>query len=280
MIITQHSNTSDTILDATLERLHTLYRERGLRQGRVESIAIKPGWIVVASNRNECGMATNCPGLNSIFGMEQRGAIPELHSCIGKPLFDIAEMGIQSHNIAERATGIAAMSALSQKFLGCNGIRRRGYLSQCWKTGDEFIQGYPAVSRLVRPDDIVAVAGFGSQVATLHVWCRELHVLHLRFPESFETVVIDKERQGLPKNIVSCATPAGDGAISRADVVFLSTSTIVDGNLTRLIHAARNPALLVSSASVHRSSRTRSSTMGWISSHRSGSLTRSSSAPG
>ncbi|MFA6363691.1 Rossmann-like domain-containing protein [Methanoregula sp.] len=239
--LTRHG---DAILNATLDRLHELYRENHVRQGKLTSIAIKPRWIAITSSHNECGIATNCVGINTMYGTEGQKAITNLHSCIGKPLFDLAKTGIESQDLHKRALGIAALSALSQKFLGCNGIRKRGYLSECWKASDEFVQDYPAISHIVNLDDIVAIAGYGSQISSLHAWCRELHVINLRFPETFETVTIDKENSTMPGNIVCHTQPESEKILGNADVVLLSTSTLVDNSFSRLLHAAKNARLV------------------------------------
>jgi len=224
--------------------LHELYRENRVRQGKLSSIAIKPRWIAINSSRDECGIATNFTGTNSFYGTDGQKLIPYLHSCIGKPLFDLAETGIASQDLLKRAIGIAALSALSQKFLGCNGIRKRGYLSECWKTNDEFVQNYPAISHIVNLDEIVAVTGYGNQISALHTWCRELHVINLNFPETFETITIDKENYRLPNNIVYHTEPGSEKIFGSADIVLLSTSTLVDNSFSRLLSVAKNARLV------------------------------------
>ncbi|MFA7694514.1 MAG: DUF364 domain-containing protein [Methanoregula sp.] len=234
----------DTVLSATLVRLHELYRENRVRQGKLTSIAIKPRWIAITGSHDECGIATNCAGINAFYGIQGRDVIPDLHTFIGKPLFDLAETGIVSQDLQKRAIGIAALSALSQKFLGCNGVRKRGYHSECWKSSDEFVQNYPAISHIVNLDDIVAVVGYGNQVSSLHSWCRELHVINLRFPETFETIIIDKENGTLPGNIIYHQQSEFETTLGSADVVLLGTSTLVDNSFGRLLHAAKNARLI------------------------------------
>ncbi|MEN6397267.1 MAG: DUF364 domain-containing protein [Methanoregula sp.] len=234
----------NTVLSATLDQLHELYRKNRVRQGKLTSITIKPRWVAIHSSHNECGIATNFIGTNSFYGNDEENTITYLNSCIGKPLFDLAKMGIASQDLLKRAIGIAALSALSQKFLGCNGIRKRGYLSECWKTNDEFVQDYPAISHIVNLDDIVAVVGYGSQISSLHSWCRELHILSLRFPETFESVTIDEENSTLPENIVYHTQSESETVLSSADVVFISTSTLVDNSFSHFLHAAKNARLI------------------------------------
>jgi uncharacterized protein (DUF4213/DUF364 family) len=136
------------------------------------------------------------------------------------------------------------MSALSQKFLGCNGIRRRGYLSQCWKTGDEFIQDFPAISQVITPDQTVVVVGYGSQIAPIHTCCRKIHVIHINPPETLESVLIDDECTGLPSVVEYHSPDDSKRILGAADVVLLSTSTLVDNSFDRHIKAAKNARVI------------------------------------
>ncbi|MFA5331881.1 MAG: DUF364 domain-containing protein [Methanoregula sp.] len=242
--MTKNPGSTEEILSATLDRLHDLYRENRIRQGKTWKIAIKPRWNAVAGSRDECGLAINCAGIGCIYGTEGEQRLLNAKSHLGTPLFDLAETGIAAEDPLTRSMGIAALSALSQKFLGCRGIRNRGFLSQCWKTGDEFIRNYPAISHVINLDDTVAVAGYGGQVIPLHNWCRRLHVVHLNLPETFESVVIDKESTNLPTNIEWHPDGSEELVIGRADVVLLSTSTLVDNSFSRLMAAAKNARLI------------------------------------
>ena len=111
---------------------------------------------------------------------------------VGTTLFDIADRGIHATDIQERAIGIAAMSALSQQFLGSSAIRQRGFLAKSWMPGDKLVQQYPVLTRLVTKKDIVAIVGYGDEVRNLRGRCRELHVTDMRPQEIFETVIIEK----------------------------------------------------------------------------------------
>lgn len=167
-----------------------------------------------------------------------------LRSYIGKPLFDIAEWGILSQEPMKRSIGIACMSALSQRFLGCNGIRRRGFISQCWKNSEKFVQDFPAISHVINPDETVAVVGYGSQIAPLNTWCRKLSVIQLRPPETFESVIIDEECVSLPTAIEYHPPQETANVLGTADVVLLSTSTLVDNSFELYVNAAKNARLI------------------------------------
>ena len=91
---------------------------------------------------------------------------------IHQPLFEVAATGIQSGNLLERSLGIAALSALSQKFFSCSSVRKRRYLSECWKATDPFTREYPALSRFVSMDDVVVIVGQGAEIRDLRGRCR------------------------------------------------------------------------------------------------------------
>jgi len=234
----------DDVLSATLEHLHDLYRENRVRQGRLLRIGIKPRWNAVIGARNECGLAINSAGVGSIYGKQGEPDLKTLRTFIGKPLFDIAEWGILSQEPLKRSIGIACMSALSQKFLGCNGIRKRGFMSQCWKAGGEFVQDYPALSHIINLDETVAVVGYGSQITPLNTWCRKLHVIDIRPPETFESVIIDEECVDLPTAIEYHPPHDTANILGAADVVLISTSTLVDNSFELYVDAAKNARLI------------------------------------
>ncbi|MCX6689150.1 MAG: DUF364 domain-containing protein [Methanoregula sp.] len=232
------------VLSATLKQLHILYRENRKRPGTLLRIGIKPRWNAVIGSRNECGIAINSVDINTLYGTQGEPTIQTLRTFLGKHLFTLAEQGIQSQDPLERSIGIACMSALSQKFLGCTGTRRRGYLSQCWKTGDEFVRDFPTMSHVITPDETVAVVGYESQITPLRTWCRKLHVIHVNPPETLESVLIDNECADLPSAIEYHASGDSERILAAADVVLLSTSTLVDNSFERHMRSAKNARLI------------------------------------
>jgi len=238
------NGSGNDVLSATLRRLYALYRENRKHPGTLLRIGIKPRWNAVIGSRDECGIATNSIDINTFYGRSGEPAIRALRTLIGKPLFTLAEEGILSDDPLERSIGIACMSALSQKFLGCNGIRRRGYLSQCWKTGDEFVQDFPVFSRVITPDQTVAVVGYGRQIAPVHAWCRKLHIIQVNPLETLESVLIDDECNDLPSAIEYHTPDESERVLGAADVVLMSTSTLVDNTFEQHIRSAKNARLI------------------------------------
>jgi uncharacterized protein (DUF4213/DUF364 family) len=214
------------ILELTLERLQKLYEESPVRPGRLSRLAIKPHWNTVLGSNNECGMAAKFTGIPGEYG--DRTENIKFLNLIGKPLFEIADWGIHATDLQKRSIGIAAMSALSQAYLGSSSIRNRGFLAQCWIPGDKLVQQYPTMSRLITKKDIVAVVGYSNEVRNLRNRCRELHVTDMRLKELFGTVIIDEGITYGPKDIIVHSEKENETVLGIADVVIISASTLVN----------------------------------------------------
>ena len=229
-------------LELTLERLQKLYKESHVRPGRLKRLAIKPHGITMLGSNNECGMATNFLGIHALHG-----DLTDNHkflNLVGKPLFEIADRGIRATDLPERSAGIAAMSALSQQFLGCSSIRNRGFLAQCWMPGDKLVQQYPTLSRLVTKNDIVAVVGYGNEMQNLRGRCRELHVTDMRPQETFETIIIDDGITYGPRDIIIHPEKENEKVLGAADVVIISASALVNGTFEDLMKYAGKARLV------------------------------------
>ena len=230
-------------LELTLERLQKLYDETSVSPGRLLRIAIKPRWITVLGSNSECGIATNLTGFPDSAHGGRTGNIKFL-DLVGTTLFDIADRGIHATDVQERAIGIAALSALSQQFLGSSAIRQRGFLAKSWMPGDKLVQQYPVLTRLVTKKDIVAIVGYGDEVRNLRGRCRELHVTDMRPQEIFETVIIEKGVTYGPRDYIVHAEKENETVLSVADVVIINASTLVNGMFENLLKSAENARLV------------------------------------
>jgi len=229
-------------LELTLERLEKLYEESQVRPGKLIRLAIKLHWNTVLGSNNECGMATNFTGIYAAHGDRIKNR--KFLDLVGEPLFEIADRGIHATDLQERSIGIAAMSALSQQFLGCSSIRNRGFLAQCWMPGDKLVQQYPTLSRLVTKNDIVAVVGYGNEARNLRGRCCELHVTDIRPQETFETVIIDKGITYGPRDIIVHPDKENEKVLGAADVVIITASTLVNGTFEDLMKCTRKARLV------------------------------------
>jgi uncharacterized protein (DUF4213/DUF364 family) len=230
------------ILELTLERLQKLYEESLIRPGRLTRLAIKPHLNTVLGSNNECGMATNFSGIHDSNG--DRTENIKFLSLIGKPLFDIADLGIHATDLQERSIGIAAMSALSQQYLVSSSIRNRGFLAQFWIPGDKLVRQYPTISRLVTKKDIVAVIGYSNEVRNLRNKCRELHVIDMRSKEIFGTVISEEGIWYGPKDIIVHSEKENEKVLITADVVIISASTLVNNMFDDIMNYSKKAHLI------------------------------------
>jgi uncharacterized protein (DUF4213/DUF364 family) len=221
-------------LELTLERLQKLYDDATVPPGRLLRIAIKPRWITVLGSNGECGIASNLTGSHDPAHGGRTGTFRFL-DMMGTTLFDVAARGIHATDVQERAIGIAALSALSQQFLGSSAIRQRGFLAKSWMPGDKLVQQYPVITRLVTKKDIVAVVGYGDEVRNLRGRCRELHVTDMRPQEIFETVIIEKGVTYGPRDYSVHAENENEKVLSVADVVIINASMLVNGMFEDLL---------------------------------------------
>jgi uncharacterized protein (DUF4213/DUF364 family) len=230
-------------LELTLERLLKLYKESTVHPGSLIRLAIKPHWITVLGSNNECGMATNFTGIHDAAHGDRTENLKFL-DLVGKTLFEIADRGIHATDLQERSIGIAALSALSQQFLGSSAIRERGFLARGWMPGDKLVQQYPTLSRLVTKNDIVAIVGYGDEVRNLRGRCRELHVINIRPQETFETVIIEKGITYGPRDFIVHAEKENEKVLADADVVIITASTLVNGKFEDLMKYTRKARLV------------------------------------
>ncbi len=233
------------VLPGTLERLKNLYKFNRTRPGQLVQVGIKPHWTMITGSENECGIAGNITGSlpenNTPSGSLE---IEQAKKLIGQPLFKIAVTGINSDNLVMRSLGIAALSALSQHFLSCSSVRKRGYFSECWKATDPFILQYPILSRLVTMDDVVAVIGRSAEIRDLRGNCRELHVIDPRSPDTFSTLLIDSSVRYGSRDLIIHKEMQDTEILHKADVIIVNASTLIDGTFEGLMQHSENARLV------------------------------------
>jgi len=224
-----------SILEHTVERLLKLYNENSVTAGRLVRLGMKPQWNTILGSNGESGIARSFSGFHNFFEHPVLTENTKFATLIGKPLFEIADRGIRSHDLQERSIALAAMSALSQPFLGSSALRNRGFLAQCWVPHDKLVQQYPTISRLVTKKDIVTVIGYGTEVRSLRGRCRELHVSDTRPKETFGTVIIEKGIAFGPKDIIIHSEKENEHILGISDVVIINASTLVNNTFDTIL---------------------------------------------
>jgi uncharacterized protein (DUF4213/DUF364 family) len=242
--LSQRKRCGDQVLDHTLHTLNMLYKENHIRPSRVSRIAINPLWNIVIGSQNECGISDNVSKNPALYTNHNHPEVMRLQGMVGKPLFDIAEQGISSGNLQDRSLAIAAMSALSQQFLGCSSVRKRGYQAQCWMAADTIVQQYPMISRLITHDDVVALVGYDSLARNLRGHCHKLHVVDQNPSETFRTVLLDRTVTYGPLDIILHTTDEMPDILGSADVVLIPASSLVDDSFRTLVNYVHHARLV------------------------------------
>ena len=216
-------------LERTLERLESLYRQEKLTPGAFQKAALKMGWNVVIGTGIQCGMAMGFTGES--FGAPKLDR-ERLKSYIGKDLFTVARDYLKSPNWPERAFGVASMSALSQPLLQPDKLAKRGF---------EVPPGAEYYGSLLRPEDITAVVGYGGGVSQLIGKCKELHVTDMRPRENFQGVLISDRIEYTPREVQVHQEKDNQAVLSRAAVVIITGSALVNGTFEELMGYAKTP---------------------------------------
>lgn len=231
-----------SISETTCFRLRQLHEEHHIRPGILERIYIKPGWLAITGSNEECGIVT-FQGDKELLGNDRSDETGHLVDLVGLPLMVLAGLRDPAANPFRRSVKLAVLSALSQPFLGCPGIRRHGWHAECWRADDAFVQEYPVMGQLIRPDDTVAVAGYSPGVAGIREFCRELHIIDSRAKERFGMLSIGRDRRYGPKNIRVHDPCESARVLGNADIVMISSSALADGSFEGLMEQTKNARL-------------------------------------
>jgi uncharacterized protein (DUF4213/DUF364 family) len=220
-------------LKRTLERLEDLYHQEKLTPGILLKAAVKPGWNVVLGTGNQCGMAMSFSGES--FGAS-RLDLEKLKSHIGLDLFKVAGDYLKSASWPERAIGVASLSALSQPLLQPAQLAKRGF---------EAPEGAEYYGSLIRPEDITAVVGYGGGISQLLGKCKELHVTDMRPRGSFQGMLITDRIEYTPREVIVHPEKDNRDVLSKATVVIITGSSLVNGTFEELMSYAQNARLVI-----------------------------------
>ena len=218
------------ILEKTFLRLQSLYEKEGLDPGPVVKIALKPGWTAVLGTKGLCGTAFRFSGPHKVYETPEI-EISWFKELIGRNLMEMAGEHIASPLIPVRSFAIAALSALSQPLLTPASLAKRGL--SAWN-GDNYVQ------KIVTPDDIVTLVGYGGMVENVIGRCRELHVADMRPPQTLLTTIIGEEVEYEPRQLVLHGAEDDESLFARSDVVIITASSLVNGTIDELLHFAAN----------------------------------------
>jgi len=223
------------ILQKTLQQLHVFYEKYSLVPGFFAKAGLKQGWNVVIGTYGQCGMAMSFAGREDVFGKQQLD-LNKLQTFIGENFFKVAESYIESESWHERSIGVAAVIALSQPLITPRSLLERGF---------EIPEVDMDFASCLRPDDVVAVVGYGGGIKRLIGKCSELHVSDLRPREDFQTVLVTDQRIGfVPEGVVIHSKNENKDVLGRATAVAITGSALVNGTFDELLSYIKNARLV------------------------------------
>jgi uncharacterized protein (DUF4213/DUF364 family) len=230
-------------LEETFLQLGSLYKQGGIEPGKLVKIGLKPGWTVVVGTKGECGTAFRFSGPHKVYEGHQVD-LEVLKRFVGQNLMDVVSESIGSTLIPLRSVAVAAMSAVSQRFLSVDSLTKRGL--RIWD--DQSL-----LESIITPHDVVTLIGYGGMVQKVLGRCKELHVADMRSRESLLTTMIGEEIEYEPKLLTFHGSEDDEVLLKRSDVVIITASSLVNGtfdNLLRYASPARVVGLYGPSASI------------------------------
>jgi Uncharacterized conserved protein len=223
---------NDDILFQGYAKLEDEYQRLGLAPGKVTRFALQPGWNAVIGTRGCCGVAMSFRDNNPNYDdAETYFDVEELKRYVGAPLPDLARDMLHGDALWSRSIAVAALNAMSQPFVSDAVLRAKGY--------DTSVD----VSRIVRSDDIVAIVGYGGLVKEYAGRCREVHVTDMRPAGRFRTLLVGETIAYGPTDVYVHGAEENREVLAKADVVFITGSTLVNGTFAEVAGYARNARL-------------------------------------
>jgi uncharacterized protein (DUF4213/DUF364 family) len=221
-------STKTTILEETFVQLRSFYEREKIEPGTLVKIGLKPGWTVIVGTKGECGTAFRFSGPHKVYEGHQVD-LEVLRQFVGQNLMDVVSESIGSALIPLRSVAVAAMSALSQRFLSVDSLTERGL--RIWD--DQSL-----LESIVTPHDVVTLIGYGGMVQSVLGRCKELHVADMRHRESLLTTIIGEEIEYGPKLLTLHGPEEDEALLGRSDVVIITASSLINKTFDDLIHYA------------------------------------------
>ena len=218
-----------SILEKGYQKLLSEYQRLSLPETEGKNFGLHPGWNAVIGTNGCCGVAMSFQDNNPQYDIDQTTQdLDYLHSCIGRPLFEVAQENITEPSLSRRSIGLATLNALSQPLVSDEILKEKGF-----NTGVE-------VKDLVRSDDTLVIVGYGGLVKSYAGRCHELHVTDQRPVETFRTTIIGEEIRYGPAGIIVHPAEENKEVLNDADVAIITGSTLVNGTFEEVVGYAKN----------------------------------------
>ncbi|MDD4281383.1 MAG: DUF364 domain-containing protein [Candidatus Methanofastidiosa archaeon] len=218
-----------------LARTHALLMERYDAMPVLERVILRQEWTVVLGSDPRCNsMAINFTGKHAVTEYEPLESHTAMCSdMLGMPLCDVAKRCLPALSPFLRSLGVAALGAMSQPFLNKESLTGGGY---------RFV---PSFRALIRPDDVVAVVGYGELVDGMRGSCAQLHVTEMRPPDHFYAISVGSEGTArIPPDVHVHPAEENREVLGSADVVLITASTLVNRTFDEVLRYASSARLV------------------------------------
>jgi uncharacterized protein (DUF4213/DUF364 family) len=213
------------IVTESLERVEKLYQQENLKPEILTLFALKPSWNVVFGTKDQCGLAMNFQ--ETTDGLEINPL--ELKALVGRSLLDVAHALLKMKGLKAHSLAVAALSALSRPLIQPAMLEKRG-----------FTIPETDISAQIRPDDIVAMVGYAGIVQRVVGKCKEFHVTEMRRQKILQTLLIGEDIHYHTDGVTLHTEKENKEVLSRANVVFITASTLANGTIDELLGYTAN----------------------------------------
>ncbi|MDX9872842.1 MAG: DUF364 domain-containing protein [Clostridia bacterium] len=215
-------------------QIRRMYDRFGLTAGKLERIGFRNKWNHVLAEGDQAGLAFNFTADHAVYGpVEDMEPFIQLQPYIGQSLFRFTEALLPRKEIQMRSLCLAALNALSQPLLERSCLESRGIPSPDMENYD-----------FIRPEDVVAIVGFGGVFGKIYNRCRQLHITDMRPKYLLQTLTIDSEIRYGPGKIIFHGEKENEAVLSAADVIIMTGCTLINGSYLDLIRYSRKARII------------------------------------
>ena len=216
--------------------IKNIYEAESMVPGNVEKIIFSSKWSGVFAEKNQAGMAFNFMGDHSVYGpVKDITLIEGLKQFVGKNLCSLIEYLLPlDEDIHMRSVCLAALNAFSRPLI------LKGYSK--FNSTVEFDNSNEL--DFVLPEDIVVIVGYGGLIKNTYNRCKELHIMDMRPAYMLAPMCISKDISYGNKRIFIHPAEENEEILSKADVVLMTGSTLVNGTFLDLIEYSKKAKVI------------------------------------
>ncbi|HZK57840.1 MAG TPA: DUF364 domain-containing protein [Clostridia bacterium] len=212
------------------------YETEAMVPGNLEKIIFSSKWSGVFAERDQIGMAFNFTGDHSVYGpVGDISSIENLKQFVGKSLYSLVEYILPlDTDIHIRSICLSALNALSRPLI-LRGYSKVNAIAEFNGSGElDFIL----------PEDMVVIIGYGGLINRTCEKCRELHIMDMRPAYMLASMCIGRDITYGNKKFFIHPDEENEEILSKADVVLMTGSTLVNGTFLDLIKYSKKARVI------------------------------------